>query len=217
MISTEQHIETLAKECERVAADIRHFEAMTEKFTGLGITIIGAGFAYGLAQNVNEIFFVLPVGLFGIYYVFIERMRTILWLGAYKRALEDKINELAKDTVLNWEYLIQEHRGRADVIVWSGNIIYVLILGATVIYSVFRLNKIDGMHVWSPSMWLYGGLMVALIALLIGCLVCWLTAYAPAYKLSKKAVGLSSAELPAESGSTRKDPLSGALEAPTIP
>ena len=103
MILPEQHIEILAKECERIAADIRHFEAMVEKFTGLGITIIGAGFAYGLAQNVNEIFFVLPVGLFGIYYVFIERMRTILWLGAYKRALEDKINELAKDTVVNWE------------------------------------------------------------------------------------------------------------------
>jgi hypothetical protein len=199
MISTEQHIETLAKECERIAADIRHFEAMVEKFTGLGITIIGAGFAYGLAQDVNEIFFVLPVGLFGIYYVFIERMRTILWLGAYKRALEDKINELANETVLNWEYLIRKHRGRADVIVRSGNIIYVLILGTTIVYSLFRLDKIEGMHLGSPLMWIYGGLMVFLVSLLIGCLVCWLSAYAPAYKLSKKAVGLLPPEGPRSS------------------
>ena len=106
------------QECERVASDIRQLESMVDRFTGLGITVVGAGFAYGLSStwHADEIFFLLPVGLSGIYYVCFDRMRTILWLGAYKRALEDRINELSQKTVLNWEYLVQEHRGTADII-----------------------------------------------------------------------------------------------------
>lgn len=190
MISAEKHVEILARESDRVSTDIRQFESMVDRFIGFGITVIGAGFTYGVAQHADQVFFVLPIALFGIYYVFLERMRTIVWLGAYKRALEDRINEVSEDIVLNWEYLIQEGRGRADVIAFSGNFVYVLILVGVVGYSLFRVNDVYGTQTMYGVPILYVCIFVVLIltTLLLLCIVRLLTVYAPAYKLSRKAL-----------------------------
>ncbi len=200
MISGEKHVELLAKESDRISTDIRQLESMVDKFIGFGITVIGAGFTYGSAQHVDEIFFVLPIGLFGIYYVFFDRMRTILWLGAYKRALEDKINELSGEILLNWEILIQEHRGRADIIALSGNFVYLLILLGVVGYSLFRINEVYNAHsVYGISIGHIYTTVVALLAiLLVLCIRRFLTAYAPAYKLSRKMLASTKVEAPAQ-------------------
>jgi hypothetical protein len=175
---------------------------MVEKFVGFGITIVGAGFAYGLAQKVDEVFFVLPVAMFGIYYVFLERMRTILWLGAYKRAVEEKINELSERTVLKWEYLIQEHRGRVDIIVLSTNLVYGLILIAVVLISVVRIKNsaIYGTSTKYGIEILYGFsfLMIFLFAMLVGCLLFWKAAYPPAYKASQDAIEVGKESSPSQ-------------------
>jgi hypothetical protein len=192
MISPEKHIEALVKDCERVASDIRQLEAMVDKFIGFGITIVSAGFAYGVSSRITEIFFILPVAMFGIYYVFIERMRTIVWLGAYKRALEDKINLLAETLVFDWEMLVQEHRGRGDVIVWSVNVVYAIALVAVTGFSVYRINdaSLAGQYKWwvVPS---YIAFIVILILLLFLCGHRWLTAYKPAYEQSRRSLGLN--------------------------
>jgi hypothetical protein len=142
--------------------------------------------------GVDEVFFVLPVAMFGIYYVFLERMRTILWLGAYKRAVEEKINELSGRTVLKWEYLIQEHRGRVDIIVLSTNLVYGLILIATAIVSIARIkNSVTyGTNTAYGTEILYGFslLLLFLFAMLVGCLLFWKAAYQPAYKASQDAI-----------------------------
>jgi hypothetical protein len=194
MISVQQHIDILAKESDRASTDVRHFETMVEKFVGFGISIVAAGFAYGIAQKVDEVFFVLPVAMFGIYYVFIERMRTILWLGAYKRAVEEKMNELAGATLVKWEYLIQEHRGRVDIIVVSTNVVYVLILIAVVIFSVLRIKNsaaygIDAAH---GALIFYGFslLLVSLFGMLVWCVLFLKSAYPPAYNASQEAIEL---------------------------
>jgi hypothetical protein len=202
MISVQQHIDILAKESDRASTDVRHFETMVEKFVGFGISIVAAGFAYGIAQKVDEVFFVLPVAMFGIYYVFLERMRTILWLGAYKRALEEKMNELAGATLVKWEYLIQEHRGRVDIIVVSTNVVYVLILVAVVIFSVLRIKSSAayGMHATYGTFIFYG--FSSLLAVLSGMLVCCVlflkSAYPPAYNASQEAIDLQGQESRAE-------------------
>ena len=194
MISVQQHIDILTKESDRASTDVRHFEAMVEKFVGFGITIVAAGFAYGIAQKVDEVFFVLPVAMFGIYYVFLERMRTILWLGAYKRAVEEKINELAGATVVKWEYLIQEHRGRVDIIVVSTNTVYTLILIAVIVFSVARIKNSAayGTSTAYGTFIFYGFslLLTVLFGMLVWCVLFWKAVYPPAYRASQEAIEL---------------------------
>jgi len=195
MISPEQHVEILAKDSERVSADIRQLESMVDKFIAFGVAVIGAGFAYGLqaSPRVNEIFFVLPVALFGVYYVFFERMRTIVWLGAYKRALEDKINEISGTTVLKWEYLVQEHRGRADIIAVSVNVVYALILIGVVAYSWFKVRAIYSTEAFFGVRvdFVYTAVVIVLVLLLALCIRRWSTAYSPAYALSREMLTVS--------------------------
>lgn len=193
-MTPKEHIEALLKESDRVSTDIRQLESMVDKFIGFGITIIVAGFAYGLSAHLNEMFFVLPIALFGIYYIFFERMRTILWLGAYKRALEDKINEISETPIVNWEFLIQEHRGRVDVIVFSTNTVYFMILIGIIGFSLLRLNDdpqfgtqiVFGIRIIS----IYTAIIVFLAILLALCIWHWATVYRPAYDLSRRAIGV---------------------------
>jgi hypothetical protein len=196
MTSPGEHIEVLVNESDRVSTDIRQLESMVDKFIGFGIALIGAGFTYGVAQHAEEVFFLLPVAMFGIYYIFFDRMRTILWLGAYKRAVEDKINELSEGIVVNWEKLVQEHRGRADIIVLSGNFVYFLILLGVVGYSLIRVNNVYEMQtVCGVRIGYIYAALVALLAVLLGlCIWRFFTAYPPAYRLSREMLGVAKTE-----------------------
>jgi hypothetical protein len=64
---------------------------------------------------------------------------NISWFGGYKKALEQRINGLLDGTVLTWEVLVDELRGRVHV----GNLplvsIYMMMLIAASSYSNFRV------------------------------------------------------------------------------
>ena len=180
MLAQEKQVEFLAKESERISADIRHLETMTDRFIGFGFTIIGAGFAYGLGAKADEIFFVLPVGLLGIFFIYLDRLRSMQWLGAYKRAIEDKINRLSETQISRWEFLVQEHRGRGDVIVISTYFVYLLVLCGVVGFSLYKIHDLYGVRASLP--------FFALLTLMLGLLALsvkrWLKAYDLAYGLS---------------------------------
>jgi hypothetical protein len=41
-------------------------ESTNDKVVGFGLTLVGAGFAYGVQQNIVEMFFFLPIALIGV-------------------------------------------------------------------------------------------------------------------------------------------------------
>jgi len=181
-----KHIDVIAREIDRVCADIRHLESMVDKFVGFGMTIVGAGLAIGLVSKTNEVFFALPIGIFGIYFMFLDRMRSILYLGAYKRALEEKLNALAKTAVLRWERIVWKHRGR-DVIVWSIDFVYLIVLAGAVGFSLIKIaSGAYSAHI----VWGYVVLVCALEILLGFCVIRWFRVYAPAYDACKSELGL---------------------------
>jgi hypothetical protein len=65
-LSNEKYIELLVKEYERISSDIRIIESTNDKVVGFGLTLVGAGFAYGVQQNIVEMFFFLPIALIGV-------------------------------------------------------------------------------------------------------------------------------------------------------
>jgi hypothetical protein len=131
-------LDALIKESERLSADIRSLEAMNEKFLGFGITIIGAGLAYGIKEEVAPMFPGLPIALFGVLYMMLDRLRSMMWLGGYKREIEDRINSLSGFRIANWERLVVESRGRGDIIVISVSITLFLILLGVAAYCIVQ-------------------------------------------------------------------------------
>jgi hypothetical protein len=132
-------LQTFLKEYERVSSDIRVIEAMNDKVVGFGLTIVGAGFAYGIQQNLLLTFFFLPLGFLGVFFYATLQYHNMFWLGGYKRALEEKINELSERTVLRWEALVETRRQRVNVINASLVSIYLVLLVSAVAYSFARI------------------------------------------------------------------------------
>jgi hypothetical protein len=105
-------------------------------------------------------------------------------LGGYKHAVEDRINQLVGVTVTSWEKLVQDHRGRGDVIIKSTYVIYLLLFGGIIIYS--------GLKVFMFSVWAGGafsGVMIVLVILLIASVRRLNSSYPEAYKLSSAMLG----------------------------
>ena len=132
-------IQTLLKEYERVSTDIRAIETMNDKVVGFGLTIGGAAFAYGIQQNIAEVFFVVPVALIGVFFYATLQYYNMYWLGGYKRAVEDRINVLSRQVVLGWEALVETRRKRVNIINASLVSIYLALLVAATGYSLFRI------------------------------------------------------------------------------
>lgn len=108
--SAHPDIAVLVKEYERVSADIRTIEGMNDKVVGFGLTLVGAGFAYGVQQNLVEVFFFLPIALIGVMLYALLQYHNMFWFGGYKRAIEDRINQLSGHTVVCWEGLVARRR-----------------------------------------------------------------------------------------------------------
>jgi hypothetical protein len=141
--SVARQIEALGKENDRLSVDIRSLESMIDKFMGFGVTVIGIGFTYGVKEELVPVFFFLPVAMLGLLFFTADRMRSMMWLGGYKHAIEDRINQLVGVTVTSWEKLVQDHRGRGDVIIKSTYLIYFLLFGGIIVYSGFKVFKFD--------------------------------------------------------------------------
>jgi hypothetical protein len=140
-IQTEKsaQIQVLLKEYERVCSDIRAIETMNDKVVGFGLTLVGAGFAYGVQQNIVEIFFFLPVALLGVLLYAVLQYHNMFWFGGYKRAVEEKVNELSSGPVLNWEALVADQRGRIHAINAAMASIYLTLIVGITWYSLYRI------------------------------------------------------------------------------
>jgi hypothetical protein len=177
-------IEALAKENDRLSVDIRSLESMIDKFMGFGVTVIGIGFTYGVKEELVPVFFFLPVAMLGLLFFTADRMRSMMWLGGYKHAVEDRINQLVGVTVTSWEKLVQDYRGRGDVIIKSTYVIYLLLFGGIIIYSGL---KVFMFNVWAGGA--FSGVMIVLVVLLIASVRRLNSSYPEAYKLSSAMLG----------------------------
>lgn len=185
-----KYIDALLNENTRLSSDIRGLEAMNDKFLGSGITVIGAGFTYGIVGNRYEVFFYLPVALYGLFYFTLDRLRSMMWLGGYKHAVEDKINEIARRQLVTWELIVDKHRGRGDIIVRSSHFVFGLILAGADYYSIAAVtDHFASTNEWS-KLYLYYFLIFVLTALLVLCIHRLNSAYKKAYAASKLILGV---------------------------
>jgi hypothetical protein len=122
--------EALQREYERVASDIRGIETSNDKAIGFGLTVVGVGLAYGIKEDIAVVFPFLPIALIGVFLYGILQYHNLFWLGGYKRAVEEKINEISGRTVICWEDLVQTKRRRINAINIGLTTVYVLVLVA---------------------------------------------------------------------------------------
>ena len=120
--------EALQREYERVASDIRGIETSNDKAIGFGLTVVGVGLAYGVKEDIAVVFLFLPIALIGVFLYGILQYHNLFWLGGYKRAVEEKINEISGRTVICWEDLVQTQRRRVNAINIGLTVVYVVVL-----------------------------------------------------------------------------------------
>jgi hypothetical protein len=80
-LSNEKYVELLVNEYERISSDICIIESTDDKVVGFGLTLVAAGFAYGVQQNIVEMFFFLPIALVGIMLYAILQYHNMFWFG----------------------------------------------------------------------------------------------------------------------------------------
>jgi len=136
---TNANIQTLLKEYERASVDIRAIETMNDKVIGFGLTIIGAGFTFGIQHSILPVFFFLPLAFIGVFFYATLQYYNMFWLGGYKRALEERINLLSNYNVLCWEALVETRKERVNIINTSLVSIYFSLLFAATAYSLFQV------------------------------------------------------------------------------
>lgn len=107
--------DVLLQEYLRLCAEIRSIEAANERIIALALTLISAGAAIGLAQNVSHLFFVLPVAFIGVVAFAGSAYMSIFSLAGYKWHLEELINADVAERVLQWEQLVP-HREKRNLL-----------------------------------------------------------------------------------------------------
>jgi hypothetical protein len=180
-------IDILHKEYERVASHIRLLEATNDKIVGFGISIIVAGFAYGIQYKIAEIFFFLPVALIGVFLYATLQYYNLFWLGGYACAVEELINELAGHTLLYWETLIQSQRPRTNL----NNIGLVLLyLGIFVAITLYSVDHVFALYDrWLA--WVDAGVVFSFTSLLFFAVRNMMGAYRQSYEASTQALRLA--------------------------
>jgi hypothetical protein len=147
----------LLEEYQRLCVDIRSIESANEKILGLGFALIGLAATAGIYQEVDPIFFVLPIAVIGLIAYATVSYLCIYSMGGYKRHLEDLLNERIGERLLVWEQIVR-YRERTSV---SGHVlrfIYLVISVAIFALSILKLSEAYGLRV--------GLLMSALLLIL---------------------------------------------------
>lgn len=135
----------LLQEYLRVCSDIQATESYNDRIVGIGFTLLSIGMAVGIAQDVPEVFIILPVALMGILAYAVMTIRWILALGAYKLYLEERVNEIVGSKVLIWESLVlgTDQANASNVLLWiiylsvSVSIFFVSITSIADNYSLY--------------------------------------------------------------------------------
>lgn len=178
-------IDVLMKEYERVCSDIRAIEIAVDRIVAIGITIVGAGFAYGLQHNINEVFFFLPVGLIGIFLLASHQQYKMYWFGGYKRAIEDYVNKQFGILLLNWEKVVQIKRHRIDIINGSLNAVYLASLIGCSYFSMYRIFIKYGAEI---GYWYSFVIIILTIVLLISTRLVF-SAHDISYRINSELIG----------------------------
>lgn len=139
--------DTLEKEYARLSSDIHAIETGNEKAIGLGLSVISIGLAYGIKEKIDVVFLMLPIALIGVFLFGTLRYYNLFWLGGYKRAIEEKINELAGRTVICWESLVHTQKRRVNVINGTLASVYLGFLVAVTWISIQRIVDAYGLFV----------------------------------------------------------------------
>lgn len=169
-----------------MSADIRVIETTNDKVVGFGLTIVGAGFAYGIQQHLLPVFFFLPVGFLGVFFYATLQYHNMFWFGGYKRALEENINELSGRTVLRWEALVETRRQHVNVINASLVSIYLMLLASAVAYSFAQIvNNFSSLVAYVFAM-----VILILMVLLVVSVRQMFSAFTRSYSASRELFGM---------------------------
>jgi SAM-dependent methyltransferase len=98
-------IDVLLKEHEIVCTQIREMVSYSDRILGVGVTILGAVFLYGIKEKVNEITIATPFALTFLLLFCSSVFSAILTLGGYRRYLEDAFESQFGEQILRWEYI----------------------------------------------------------------------------------------------------------------
>lgn len=189
-----KQVEILVKEYERASADIRSIEANNDKIVGFGLTLVGAGFTYGVIQSLVEVFFFLPVASIGVILYTTLQYHNILWIGGYKRAIEDKVNLIIGSDVMIWERVVSRHRTRVHVVNLSMTALYGTTIFAITWYSLYRIFSSH----YGVLAWEYMWILLAFLILMGLAIKEMSTAFDRSYRAARELFGLPNLERIAE-------------------
>lgn len=156
--------DVLLKEYERVCGEIRALEGNNEKIVGFGITIVTAGFVYGIGNRISEIFLFIPIGFDGVLFYAILQYYRVLRFGGYKKFLEEQINKGMGEKVLIWEALVS-NENRINIINAFLSGVYFTIVAAAHAYCLFKVKQL-----YDGSVFCLFAAVVTLLA--VGLLIC---------------------------------------------
>ncbi|MDA2920747.1 hypothetical protein MYX76_14870 [Desulfobacterota bacterium AH_259_B03_O07] len=173
----------LLKEYEKVSQEIILYISTSDKVIGIGILILGFGFAYGIKENLEEILLMIPIAVFGVYFYALYLLTCLFSLAGYRKSLEEKINSLVGNKILLWDSEIW-HKYLYGFTVIILNIILCILLLFTILISLVIAFESYGLK----------GLIILLIINLffIACLVEAVrrmkTSFKKVYQHSKAAI-----------------------------
>lgn len=128
-------LDLLMKEADTTGQGIRTILLTSERIIALGLTISGAGLAYGIKEKIHDVLLFLPVAVIGVFIYGTALFTELMSLGGYKKHLEEKINHLLGQNILLWESSIA-HRRHIAFVKFALYITYTLFLGLTIYISI---------------------------------------------------------------------------------
>ena len=130
-------LDVLLKDYDRLSTDIRAFEGSIERYLGIGGTFVAAAVTFAATTGPVIVWYMLPLAMFCMTMMTLDKLRNIMWLGGYKRAVELRINSLSGVSVVCWEAFIQSQRKKPDIF-FVNNLTFLLGIQAVLTgYSVY--------------------------------------------------------------------------------
>lgn len=182
-ISREDLVNHLHQEYERAATHIRMLESVNDKIVSIAVTLIVAGFGYGLRENIDVVFLFLPIGFIGVFLYTSLQYVNMFWMGGYARAVEEKVNALTGSRVIYWETLVATVRPRRNVSNVALIGLYLVLFVGITSQCFSRVFAHYGMGVG----WAYAGFILFCSLCLLLSTREMLSAYERSYQASKAA------------------------------
>jgi hypothetical protein len=150
----------------------------------VGLTVLSAGFVYGIKENLEEILLVLPIGLYGVIFYAIFNTTIVLTLGGHKKYLAERINTYFGEELLIWESVANKiiHRNIAQICL---HFLYAVFLIASVLVGYNSASS-------NSYLKLYIAVITGLSIALVISLIVMGKAFNKSYSISKNSWGKKS-------------------------